>query len=99
MMGHCVIRDKASCQIIAKVPMANNKMLPQKVSMVERCALMTSAESNNETRLWHLHYGHLNINGLKLLNRKEIVFGLPKLDNFGFCENCVCGTKVKNLFL
>ena len=55
--GHCVIRDKASGQITAKVPMASNKMFPLKVSMVERYALMTHADSNNETRLWHLRYG------------------------------------------
>ena len=70
--GHCVIRDKAFGHITAKVPMASNKMFPLKVSMVVRCALMISADSNNETRLWHLRYGHLNINGLKLLSQKEM---------------------------
>ena len=82
--GHYVIRDKSSRHVIAKVPMAKNKMLPLEVSMIERYTMVASYD--NETRLWHLRYGHLNINGLKLLSRKEMVFGLLKLDNLWFCE-------------
>lgn len=76
--------------------MTNNKMFPLEVSMVDRCAMVASMDS--ETRLWHLRNGHLNINGLKLLSRKEMVFGLPKLDNIGFCEGCVYGKQSKKPF-
>lgn len=94
--GHCVIRDKTSRHVIAKVPMAKNKMFPLEVSMIERYAMVASYD--NETRLWNLCYGHLNINGLKLLNRKEMVFGLLKLDNLGFCEGCVYRMQSKKPF-
>lgn len=64
--------------------------------MVEKCAMIASGDK--ETRLWHLRYWHLNINGLKLLSQKEMVFGLPKLENLNFCESCVYGKKSKKPF-
>lgn len=48
-----------------------------------------TASLKNESLLWHLRYGHLNINGLKLLNKKDMVFGRPKIDSFdSVCEGC-----------
>ncbi|KAJ0041452.1 hypothetical protein Pint_28226 [Pistacia integerrima] len=85
--GSCVIKDKKSGQIIATVKMASNKMFPLEVSTVEDFALI--AKGCSEAKLWHLRYGHLNINGLKLLSKKEMVFGLPRIDNLDFCEGCV----------
>ncbi|KAK2981110.1 hypothetical protein RJ640_021164 [Escallonia rubra] len=38
-------------------------------------------KEKNETSLWHLRYGHLNINGLKLLSQNEMVLGLPKIES------------------
>ena len=63
--GHCVIRDKTSGHVIAKVPLAKNKMFSLKVYMIDKYAMVDSCD--NETKLWHLRYAHLNINGLKLL--------------------------------
>jgi len=94
--GVCTIKNKKSEKIIAKVPMANNKMFPLEVSMVERSTMVASGD--NETRLWHLRYGHLNVNGLKLLSQKEMVFGLPKVENLDFCESCVYGKQSKKCF-
>ena len=76
--------------------MANNKMFPLEVSMVENCAM--AANGDSETRLWYLRYEHLNINGLKLLSQKGMVFGLPKLESLGFCEGCVYGKQSKTTF-
>lgn len=94
--GFCTIRSKKSGQTIATVPMTNNKIFPLEVSMVEKCAMVASRD--NDTRLWHLRYGHLNVNGLKLLSQKEMVFGLPKVQNLDFCESCVYGKQSKNIF-
>ena len=61
--------------------------------MVENCVFV--AKGSSATRLWH---GHLNINGLQLLSQKEMVFGLPKLDNLGFYEGCVYGKQSRKYF-
>lgn len=94
--GSCTIKNKKSGKTIAKVPMTNNKIFPLEVSMVEKCVMVTSGD--NETRLWYLRYGHLNVNGLKLLSQKEMVFGLPKVENLDFCESCVYGKQSKKVF-
>lgn len=94
--GVCIIKDKKSGQITAKVSMAKNKMFPLEVSMIENYAMIANGDS--ETQLWHLRYGHLNINGLKLLREKEMVFGLPKLESLVFCEGCVYGKQSRKPF-
>ncbi|XP_069148053.1 uncharacterized protein [Solanum lycopersicum] len=94
--GVCTIKNKKSGKTIAKVPMINNKMFPLEVSMVEKCVMVASGD--DETRLWHLRYGHLNVNELKLLSQKKVVFGLPKVENLDFCESCVYGKQSKNVF-
>jgi hypothetical protein len=53
------------------------------------------AKDLNQSELWHLRYGHLNINGLKLLNQKQIVYGLPKINQIGVCEGCIFGKQAK----
>ena len=39
---------------------------------------------------WHERFGHLNFEALKLLNNKEIVLGMPRVDHVEqFCDTCV----------
>ncbi|KAL3537426.1 hypothetical protein ACH5RR_000792 [Cinchona calisaya] len=66
--GACVIKDKKSGQTVINVHMTENKMFPLEVSKVENFALVTGAQNNS--KLWHLRYGHLNVKGLKLLEQK-----------------------------
>lgn len=95
--GCCEIKEKKSGRIIVTVPMARNYLFPLDVSGVERCALAAGGELDDST-LWHLRYGHLNEKGLKLLSRKEMVFGLPKIESFGLCEGCIFGKQSKKSF-
>jgi len=48
--------------------------------------------------LWHLRYGHLNVNGLKLLVQKDMVIGLPKTNELDLCEGCIYGKQTRKLF-
>ncbi|KAL3524815.1 hypothetical protein ACH5RR_013187 [Cinchona calisaya] len=52
----------------------------------------------DETKLWHLRYGHLNIKGLKLLQQIEMVCGLPKLGSLNLCESRIYGKQSKKPF-
>ncbi|KAK2976159.1 hypothetical protein RJ640_001087 [Escallonia rubra] len=56
-----------------------NNLFPLEIASVENHALV--AREKNETSLWHLRYGYLNINGLKLLSQNEMVLGLPKIES------------------
>lgn len=76
--------------------MTQNKLFPLQVSNMEKYVF--SVKENNESKLWHLRYGHLNVRGLKLLSQKEMVSGLPTIENIGLCENCVFGKQSRRPF-
>lgn len=92
----CDIKDKESGRTIARVPMTQNKMFPLDISNVGNSALVVKVK--NETNLWHLRYGHLNVNGLKLLVQKYMVIGLPKIKELDLCEGCIYGKQTRKLF-
>ena len=81
---------------MVKVLMAENKMFPLEDSNVENIALVIDAK--NDSDLWHLRYGHLNIKGLKFLCQKGILFGLPKINCFDLCEGCIYGKQSRKSF-
>jgi len=60
---------------------------------VEEC-LHTSSEL---TYLWHQRYGHLNHKGLKTLQTKKMVRGLPQLEASSVtCAYCFIGKQHRN---
>ncbi|GKD13030.1 retrovirus-related pol polyprotein from transposon TNT 1-94, partial [Tanacetum coccineum] len=91
----CVIKDKKPGKVVANVKMTENRMFPFDISTVESFALVAGASDKN---IWHLRYGHLSINGLQLLEHKNMVIGLPKIDNIDFCEGCVYGKQSRPSF-
>ncbi|KMT07734.1 hypothetical protein BVRB_6g146570 [Beta vulgaris subsp. vulgaris] len=95
--GHCVIKDKKSGQNIASVSMTRNKMFPLDMSSVDNRALV--CKGCTESDLWHLRYGHLHLNGLKLLHKKDMVLGLPTIESIEFCEGCVMDLGLLHYFL
>ncbi|KAL6348546.1 hypothetical protein AAG906_013166 [Vitis piasezkii] len=71
-------------------------LFPLEVSSIEKHSLVV--EETSESNLWHLRYGHLNVKGLKLLSKKEMVFVLPKIDLVNVCEGCIYGKQSKKPF-
>ncbi|GAA0176229.1 transmembrane signal receptor [Lithospermum erythrorhizon] len=46
--------------------------------------------------LWHQRYGHLNFQGLRTLKNKNMVIGLPKIDNQEIiCTDCLNGKQTR----
>lgn len=52
------------------MPITQNKIFPLDISNVGNTAVVVKGK--NKTNLWHLCYGHFNVNGL--------VIGLPKIN-------------------
>ena len=51
---------------------------------------MFSLDVSNMEDLWHLRYGHLHMNGLKILSDKGMIFDL--------CEGCIYGKQTRKFF-
>ncbi|KAJ4754257.1 polyprotein [Rhynchospora pubera] len=89
----CLIKESETNKLIAEVTMATNKLFPLEISGVREKAL--AMKELNQSELWHLRYGHLYVKGLKLLNQKQMVYGLPEIDQLGVCEGCIYGKQAK----
>ena len=58
-----------------------------KIESVQSCL---AAEVKDPYWLWHYHYCHLNFAGLKTLQQKQMVTGLPQIIILSqVCEECV----------
>ncbi|VFQ83594.1 unnamed protein product [Cuscuta campestris] len=95
----CVIKEKKSGQIIAKVCMTANKMFPLLISSVDKYALVSGTQE--PSKLWHQRYGHLNANGLKLLREKgllkaNIAVGISDMHVGMVCQNHGLAANAKN---
>ncbi|GAU24969.1 hypothetical protein TSUD_312040 [Trifolium subterraneum] len=76
--------------LIFSTPMSTNRMYIITAPVLVPMCLQTSIEDN--TQLWHLRYGHLSIKGLKLLSKKDMVKGLPALQDMDEkCIDCLNG--------
>lgn len=91
----CEVRD-LDCGLVMKVEMTANNMFPFTFSSVD-CALHVS--TNSDSWLWHMRYGHLHFSGLKLLNQKNMVIGLPCVKSVDdVCEGCIYGKQHRTSF-
>jgi hypothetical protein len=67
------------------------------VTVESHQALLSTSVSTEE--LWHLRYGHLNLKDLVLLQRKDMVKGLPVFKNEHVeCDGCALGKQHRNEF-
>lgn len=102
-----VIIQKGMCKIyhderglLAESKMSINRMfiLTYQTSEAERSkqhCFQTVTE--DMPKLWHERYGHLSHRGMKTLQSKEMVRGLPAFDTQSFtCSDCLVGKQSRN---
>ncbi|KAI5334921.1 hypothetical protein L3X38_025054 [Prunus dulcis] len=69
------------------------------VSFLAEKQLLMKTSFLQSTWIWHKRLGHLNFAGLKQLRDKEMVHGLPQLEEqSGVCEGCQFGKQHRNAF-
>ena len=73
-----------------------NNMFPFDISNAGSNALVVKGK--NEPNLCHLRYGHLHINGFKLLCKKDMVVGLPEIGQIDLREGCIYGKQTRRSF-
>ncbi|KAH0727904.1 hypothetical protein KY289_003955 [Solanum tuberosum] len=89
----CEIYDPSGGVIaIAKM----SRLFPLKIENVQSCFM---AEVKDPSWLLHFRYGHLNFGGLNILQKKNMVTGLPKIVvPSQVCEECVVGKQHQSQF-
>ena len=74
---------------IAVVQMSLNRLFPLKIISVQSCL---AAKVKDSSWLWRFRYGHLSFGGLKTIQQKNMVAGLPQISiPSQVCEECVVG--------
>ena len=91
-----LIRDNHG-NMIAKVQMTKNRMFLLNIQTdVAKCLKSCLKDPN---WIWHLRFGHLNFDGLRLLAKKNMVKGLPYVKHLDqFCEGCLYGKQSRKSF-
>ncbi|CAH9095067.1 unnamed protein product [Cuscuta epithymum] len=94
--GVCTIKDGSSNAVLLKAEMGNNKLFPMNLTTSSGKALVVKGEEN--AKLWHLRYGHLNMTSLQLLSARGFVRGLPSIGKLELCEGCIYGKQSRGSF-
>ena len=75
--------------------MNNNKLFP--IKFVEKGRGFGCVRIDDNANLWHLRFGHVNFQSLKLLS--PLVYGFSKVeDTTKFCEGCAIGKQARGHF-
>ncbi|KAA0057220.1 Retrovirus-related Pol polyprotein from transposon TNT 1-94 [Cucumis melo var. makuwa] len=94
--GVCRIQD-VNMDLIAQVNMTANRMFPLYLQNTTHSCL--SAKLKDVSWLWHFRYGHLNFGGLRTLQQKNMVIGLPQIVvPAEVCEECVASKQHRDPF-
>ncbi|KAA3487271.1 Retrovirus-related Pol polyprotein from transposon TNT 1-94 [Gossypium australe] len=84
--GACEISNPSK-RVVTSVEMSQNKLFPLKIKAIQSCLM---AEVKDSLWQWHFLYGHLNFGGLKILENKNMMIGLPPIISPSLvCEECI----------
>lgn len=89
--GKCKIFHPSKGLIIQS-EMSANRMFVVLAAMMPKASTCFQAVTENETHLGHCRFRHLNFKGLRTLQYKKMVSGLPSLKTpTKLCTNCLVG--------
>jgi transposase InsO family protein len=85
--------------LIMETAMTHNRMFTVHARYTPKELKCFSSLITDQTDLWHCRYGHLSWNGLKVLQQKNMVKGLPSFKaSQKICENCLVGRQHRDPF-
>ena len=80
--------------LITKIAMSTNRMFKLPARFLPKALTCFQATLEDNTHLWHRRYEHLSYKGLRTLQYKEMMRGLPHLNaSFKVCIDCMVGKK------
>ncbi|BBH01567.1 multidrug resistance-associated protein 9 [Prunus dulcis] len=90
--------DRQLEDCIARVPMKGNRCFPLNLDYVNP-PMANRATVGETSWLWHRRFGHLNYISLKLLQEKDMVQGLPNLQEYEkVCSGCAVSKNHRSSF-
>ncbi|CAN6572549.1 unnamed protein product [Malus baccata var. baccata] len=94
----CKIYDRRNRQqLLAKIEMRKSRSFPLTIEYATQSAF--KMEVQEDSKLWHKRFGHLSFQSLKKLQEKEMVHGLPSIqENEEICERCALGKHHRDSF-
>jgi len=94
--NHLIVKDKSD-KLIMKVMMTKNRLFT--INIEHDSFKCFNSIVNDESWLWHMRYGHLGFDNLKLLSNNKMVNGLPKINHPNqICEGCMLGKQHREPF-
>ncbi|CAL2238315.1 unnamed protein product [Prunus armeniaca] len=96
--GMCSVYDGPSLEsLVMKVKKKVNRCYP--LASLSENQVVLKASVTHSTETWHRRLGHLHFGGVKQLRDKEMVHGLPQLEDYsGVCEGCQFGKQHREEF-
>ncbi|KAL6348524.1 hypothetical protein AAG906_013144 [Vitis piasezkii] len=95
--------DENGCKVVIEggvmTILDRTRRLLAKVSRSEVLLECLMARSKESAWRWHARYGHVNFHALKILSQKQMVHGLPVIENEDrICDGCLIGKQHRNPF-
>ena len=96
--NECKFFDKGEKQeLMTTIKMEKNRNFPLYLRYAKEMAMKVNV--NDDSWLWHKRFGHLNFQSLKALQSKNMVYGLPRIDEKKeVCEGCALGKQHRESF-
>ena len=92
----CSIKDRNTGRDIISTHKTKNNMFSLEITNLESLNLTVKNQQNS--KLWHLRYGHLNAESLRLLSQKNLVHGISRIHQCKVCEGCAYGKQTMKSF-
>ncbi|PNY05002.1 putative copia-type polyprotein [Trifolium pratense] len=84
-------------RLILKAPMTKQRTFKIGLNVIDGNCLLATA--SNEDWIWHQRYGHLNFKDLSILQRKNMVNGLPQIKvSDQVCDKCCISKQSRNSY-
>ncbi|KAL5745296.1 hypothetical protein ACOSP7_026442 [Xanthoceras sorbifolium] len=104
--GLAILIQRGTCKIyhhekglIMEITMSSNQMFKLFAQTQLKEEACFNSFMDDPARLWHNIYGHLSYSGLRLLQQKGMVRGLPYLEiSSKICEDCLVGKQQRDPF-
>ena len=96
--GKCKIYHKEK-GLIMETTMSSNRMFILPVKPQSNVSACFNTITEDSTQLWHCRFGHLGFKGLRILEQKRMVNGLPQLKTPSkICKDCLAGKQQRDPF-